>query len=211
LKLKKKDSKKIREDKSAVLQNNIYEATRFEGSFETKEAEEYKRTIKKGQATINKRENPNVQDVVKPVPKISKKDQMIKKQNVNHNLNQKKKPTPTQKKSQNPNKQENKEPKVPTKDKNQPNKNQPNKNQPKVDNKPETKKKQTNAPKPKRPYQNPEVNLKDMEKFVELTKKHKKPKLQWYENEQLQYAGIGVLCFIVISVVYSYIFTAPTH
>jgi len=51
----KKKAKVPKEQKTAQFQNNMYEVTRYEGSFETKEAEEYKKTIKKGQATLNKR------------------------------------------------------------------------------------------------------------------------------------------------------------
>jgi len=39
------------------------------------------------------------------------------------------------------------------------------------------------------------------------TKKKKREKKQWYESEEVQYAGIGVACFLVVMVVYSYIFS----
>jgi len=129
-----------------------------------------------------------------------------------------KKNNPNQNKSNNQ-----KDNKQPQNDKNQP-KEQPNKNKnknqqqnkpkepektekPKEDKPKEDKKKPQQNPKPKRPYINKDANIKGL---TDLVSKHKKAKPQWYENEQIQYAGIGVLCFIVISVIYSYIFTAPT-
>jgi len=85
LRLKKK-SKAPKEQRNVQFQNNMYEVTRFEGSFESKEAEEYKKTIKKGQATLNKRENPTQQDI-KPIQKISKKDKALKDAAKNQKIN----------------------------------------------------------------------------------------------------------------------------
>jgi len=213
--------KQPKEQRIAQFQNNMYEVTRYEGSFESKEAEEYKKTIKKGQATLNKRENPTQQDI-KPIQKISKKDKALKEAAKNIKNNQQK-----NNKNQNPNQikktnQKDKQPPQNDKNQNQPPKDQQNKNknknqpQNKPQNKPkepekveikEDKKKPQPNLKPKRPYASKDVNLKGL---TDLVSKHKKAKPQWYENEQIQYAGIGVLCFIVISVIYSYIFTAPT-
>jgi len=41
-----------------------------------------------------------------------------------------------------------------------------------------------------------------------VANKTKKEKKQWYESEEVQYAGIGVACFLVVMVVYSYIFSS---
>jgi len=221
LRLKKK-SKAPKEQRNVQFQNNMYEVTRYEGSFESKEAEEYKKTIKKGQATLNKRENPTTQQEIKPIQKISKKDKALKEAAKNIKNNPKQKNNSNQNQNKNKNQKDNKQTQN---DKNQPkeqqnqNKNK-NKNQPqnkpkepiktdkvKVEKPNEEKKKPQQNPKPKRPYAHKDVNLKGL---TDLVSKHKKAKPQWYENEQIQYAGIGVLCFIVISVIYSYIFTAPT-
>jgi len=85
----KKKVKQPKEQRIAQFQNNMYEVTRYEGSFESKEAEEYKKTIKKGQATLNKRENPTQQDI-KPIQKISKKDKALKEAAKNIKNNQQK-------------------------------------------------------------------------------------------------------------------------
>jgi len=57
----------------------------------------------------------------------------------------------------------------------------------------------------KRPsYVPTSIDTKMLKKISEKTKREKK---QWYETEEFQYAGIGVACFLVVMVVYSYIFS----
>jgi len=64
--------------------------------------------------------------------------------------------------------------------------------------------KKPETPSNKRAYQ---VSTLDKKMLKTVANKTKKEKKQWYESEEVQYAGIGVACFLVVMVVYSYIFS----
>jgi len=59
----------------------------------------------------------------------------------------------------------------------------------------------------KRAYQ---VSTLDKKMLKTVANKTKKEKKQWYESEEVQYAGIGVACFLVVMDVYTYIFSSTT-
>jgi len=67
--------------------------------------------------------------------------------------------------------------------------------------------KKAETPSNKRAYQ---VSTLDKKMLKTVANKTKKEKKQWYESEEVQYAGIGVACFLVVMVVYSYIFSSTT-
>jgi len=198
--------------KNEIFSNNIYEVTRYEGSYETREAELTKKTVKKGQGTLNQRENPSVQKIVIQ-SKISQNINKNKSSTIKTKKPKVKKEVPSTTETNNVNEPTTTIIPNPVK----------NTNTPKKTNTDNTKRKPIQAPK----IVQPEPEVKKIKKKVEIVKKRpsyvptsidtkmlkkisektKREKKQWYETEEFQYAGIGVACFLVVMVVYSYIFS----
>jgi len=201
-----------------MLLNNMYEMTKLSGAYEKKNIEQTKEKLKKGQATINNRENQqqlsqnqnqNMQQIQAPKSKKKPKPIHILSNQQKQNKDNKKNTQNNAKKNQN--KQEQPVPE----EQNKKNKTKDNK-KPKQDNKkPEIKqpeKKITKKEKPdnekstkkptKRVFTPSEVSRKDLQKLAALQKK--KPK-QWYENEYVQPAAIVIICIVLLFTLYSII------
>jgi len=207
------EEKKSGSGSKGYLMNNMYEMVKLDGSYEKKNIELAKAKNKKGQHTVNNRElqqtnslnqNKQIREFTKPVESKKKvvlvqtTSEVNKKQNKN---NKQKNNAPKNNQTKNNQQSNQKQPehkKQPEpKETNKKNQNN-NPKQPDPKKQPEPKvpeKKEKKNPKQQNPVKRPtftptQIKKVDLAKIKELTKKKGK---QWYEDEWVKYAAMGII------------------